>query len=435
MTLGQYSLMVSGHVGAGLGLFCSCLVWILRRLYRQDGRLRTDHPGVRVAQFFCLAGCVYATLICVYFMMGQAELAVVQTWSYTVLVPQRWIITDMTGTFDLLAVGAACLIVTHATSSAYFIVPMFWAMFLAVIRQCLLIPPVDPEVSVWPTLLAGAPSLWAPAMLLAAALMTATLVALQCFGWRTARRKALRQNTFYLLRPPRSWPGLAPTVGALGFFILILGCVLLVFPAPADAFRSTAAALMCALAAAMTAVSLFIVVHRHWTRSLAEIAVGLVSLSICCATLALTPVQPSGLSERFPLLFTGLVSGCALGAGFWMWIAGVWEQQLDDQGVAWTTAGRLIPIARRGSFMTGLFGVLFALQMSVWPALAHARGFDNSISRLVWGLGSMVLLVCTVLWAYLRTGGRPFRMLAVLGGMALVFFVVVRFLPYTPMSY
>ncbi len=118
-----------------------------------------------------------------------------------------------------------------------------------------------------------------------------------------------------------------------------------------------------------------------------------------------------------------------------MWLAGVWEQQLDDQGRAWTTTGRLIPLAKRGSFAAGAFGVLFALQMGVWPALDQVEGFDDSAARVVWGSAGMVLLMAALSWAYVKCRGPAFRTLLMLNSVALVFFGFVRILPRTGLVY
>ncbi|MCH8052876.1 MAG: hypothetical protein IH895_02345, partial [Planctomycetes bacterium] len=154
------AVAVSGHVAAALGLLWSMAAWLLRRRHGERGRLAATHPGVLVAQFLSLAACLYAVLINVYFMIAQLSLALVHTWSYTVLSPTRWILSDSLVPLDFIMVAAACVVITHASGSAYLLVPLFWALFLAVVRQCLLIPPVAPAFPAESPNPAGSPSLW-----------------------------------------------------------------------------------------------------------------------------------------------------------------------------------------------------------------------------------------------------------------------------------
>ena len=156
---------------------------------------------------------------------------------------------------------------------------------------------------------------------------------------------------------------------------------------------------------------------------------------LCATVLTVLPRQPQALADRFPLIFNALVLGCGLCCFFWMWLAGVWEQQLTPHGAAWTTTGRLVPVAKRTSFLAGAFGVLFALQMGVWPVMDQVEGFDNSAGRILAGYGGMGLLILAVAWAYAKTRRPAFRTLITLNGVALVLYGLVRVLPYTPYGY
>ncbi len=428
-------LATSGHVAASLGLFWSVAVWLMRWRLDERGRLRARHPSIAVGQFICLATCLYTVLVNIYFMVAQFGLALIHTWSYTVLTPQRWGLTDVSAPVDFLLVAAACVVVTHSTRSAYLLVPLFWAMFLAMVRQCSLIPPVAPEPGALSSDLTGAPSLWLLALLLGSAVMMGVLVAAQGLSWKSSPRVAWQKDVAFLLRPPRTWPGMEQSAAALGMFILVIGCLLLVFPSPAGSFINVLPSVVCSVVALIAAIAVFTVANRHWAVSLGEIGVGLLTLSICSAVLAFVPSNPPALSDRFPLIFNALVLGCVLCTFFWVWLGGVWEQQLDEQGQAWTTAGRLVPLAKRGGFMAGAFGVLFSLHMGIWPVLDQVEGFDNSSGRIFWGYGCMILLMVAVCWGYSKTPGPAFRTLIMLNSVALVLYGYVRVLPYTSLGY
>lgn len=428
-------LIVSGHLAAGLGLFWAIFVWLMRRRCGEIGRLNSTHPGILSGQFLCLAACLFAVLVNLYAMVAQFASALAHTWSYTVLKPAGVLSAQSPYPWDFLAVVLACLFITHVTKSAYLLVPLFWVAFLAVARECLLIPPVALDAKVSASQLTGSASAWLLALLSASAAMLGILVAVQGLSWKNSRRVAWRYDVAFLLRAPRTWPGLPQTVAGLGMFILLGCCLLLVFPAPAGLFRSAVPGIVFALAALVASISVFTVANRHWRLGLGELAVGLLTLAICFAVLAAVPGRPEALSDRFPLLFNALVLGCAVSTVFWIWLAGVWEQQLDDHGRPWTTAGRLVPIAKRASFMAGCFGVLFAFQMGIWPVQLQVHTLDHSAGRLVWGIGGLVLLLAGVIMGYLRTHSRAFRTLITLNFVAIMLFALVRILPYTSYSY
>ena len=429
------AVAMSGHVAAGLGLLWSMAVWVLRRRHCERGRLTVTHPGVLVAQFLSLAACLYAVLINVYFMIAQLGLALVHTWSYTVLSPTRWILSDSVVPLDFVMVAAACVVITHASGSAYLLVPLFWALFLAVVRQCLLIPPVAPAFSAESLNPAGSPSLWVLILLLSSAVMLGALVIVQALSWKNSRRLAWRRDVAFLLRPPRIWPGLQQSTALLGIFILLVGCSLLMVPALAGSFVGVWPGLLCAAAVLIASISVFAVANRRWAPQLGEIAISLLTLSICFAVLVLLPRRPAVLTERFPLILNALVFGCALSACFWIWLGGVWQQQLDDQGRPWTTAGRLVPLTRRGSFSATAFGVLFALQMGLWPLMDQVASYDNSMGRILWGCGGLAALLAAAVWGYARTGLPAFRTLVSVSGVAIVLFGFVRALPYISGGY
>ena len=435
MPSGGDPLIVSGHLAAGLGLFWAIFVWLIRRSCRETGRLSSSHPGILCGQFLCLAVCLFAILVNLYIMVAQFASALAHTWSYTVLNPAGVLTTHSQSSWDFVAVVLACLFITHATKSAYLLVPLFWVAFLAVVRECLSIPPVAPAVEVSASQLTGSASSWLLALLSASAAMLGMLVVVQGLSWKNSRRVAWKYDVAYLLRAPRTWPGLPQTVAGLGTFVLLGGCLLLVFPAPAGLFRSAVPGAVFALAALVASISVFTVANRHWRLGLGELAAGLLTLAICFAVLAAVPGRPEALSDRFPLLFNALVLGCAVSTVFWIWLAGVWEQQLDDQGQPWTTAGRLVPVAKRASFMAGCFGLLFALQMALWPMQLQVHTLDHSAGRLMWGIGGLVLLLVGVILGYLKTHSRAFRTLITLDFIALMLFALVRILPYTPYSY
>ena len=89
------------------------------------------------------------------------------------------------------------------------------------------------------------------------------------------------------------------------------------------------------LAIALAGLSCLTIAHLRTWLAVGEIGLALIAESIAVASLA-------WLQAGWP----GALLGIALAGGYMLWLARFWNQQLHD-GVAWTTAGRLIPGARR----------------------------------------------------------------------------------------
>lgn len=88
----------------------------------------------------------------------------------------------------------------------------------------------------------------------------------------------------------------------------------------------------------------------------------------------------------FPSTPANWLLGGALG-GLWMlWLARFWHQQLDD-GRAWTTAGRLIPVARRLSYAAA--ALEFSLAAYWFPAAAAQPA---AALWIYWLAGGLVFL-------------------------------------------
>ncbi len=421
--------IVARQVAALLGVVLALVVWAVRWRCGELGRVRVHHPGIIAGQLMCVVCCVYVVAVCAYMLVSQLALAMIQSWSYTLLDDSAWLFDDLTGVIDLIGVAGVCLVMTRATRSALLMAPLFWVLLMALLWQCLLIPPVitDGTSAVIPQI--GPPSHWALAMMCGSATLVFGFVVLQGWSWRTGRNRAWQLDIRYLLRRPRSWPGLQGSVLWAGLFVAMMGIILLIFPSTADAFRRSGPPLAAAAAALVAGVAVFLVVHRHWREGLGELAFGLLTMMLCMLGMLLVPAEPVPLVQRFPMILNALVLSCAVATGLWMWLAGVWVQQLMPGGWAWTTAGRLIPAARRSSFMAAAFGVVFALGMGMWPL--ENTSDDNSWGRVLCGTLAVLVLIGCITWSYLCTRRPAFRSLVMLSTFALVLFGYIRYLPFT----
>ncbi|MCG3138097.1 MAG: hypothetical protein HJJLKODD_01955 [Phycisphaerae bacterium] len=427
----RLELVDSARLAALLGLGWSILISLLRWRCGERGRLHAQHVGIVVGQFLCLAACLFAILIHLYFMIWQLRESLSCTWSYAVLWPGERLFTDIDGLVDMALVVFAGILVTESTKSAYLMTPLFWVMYLGMIYQCLLIPPVVPETPGWATALMGYPSFWLLVWLMGSAVLLWVYVGLQWWSWRSSREQAWRLDVMYLLRAPRSWPGLISTTLTIGFFNLLLAITLLLFPAPAQGFRAIWPGLGCTLACGGSAVVVWLVAGRYRHTGLAEVGFGLMSVAVAALVVAVGGGGGVLLMDQFPNLLNSLLMGCAFCCVLWMWLARVWRQQLHA-GYAWTTEGWMIPIAQRSSLMVGAIGCVLALRMSSWPLLAQSRSDDVGWGRIILGGMALLFLILATIYAYRQTRRPVFRSLITASVTGLLLFVFVRLLPFTP---
>jgi hypothetical protein len=201
----------------------------------------------------------------------------------------------------------------------------------------------------------------APVALLAAFAVGITLFVHGLAHWRVRSRHGLEE-------PER----LSAPIGrprarfAAAFAVSIIVGMLFTFMV-----RSPLAPLACAAAA----LSCFTVAHRRGPRAAGDAGMLLTLLTV--TTIVTSWLSMGGGVAARPdqtILLAG--AGVALGGLHALWLARFWRQQLHD-GVAWTTAGRLIPTARRiaqaasvGSAILIGASLLLARPGFSWTALA-----------------------------------------------------------------
>ncbi len=158
----------------------------------------------------------------------------------------------------------------------------------------------------------------------AAALVAAVVVLL--WDWRR-RARIWRVQPQRLVEPPPRHARLFSLIVVTGVAVGIGG-----------ALRANAGGRPIGIALAALAVS--IVGHRWRSNAVGELGLALVAVSVITAGYAWFGGSPAAA-----------LLGWAAAGVYLFWLAGFWRQQLDD-GKPWTTAGRLIPAARRLGFAT-----------------------------------------------------------------------------------
>ena len=164
---------------------------------------------------------------------------------------------------------------------------------------------------------------------------------------------------------------------------------------------------------------------------MADVAMGLTSLTLCAVTVLLVPSRPTLLAERYPMIFSATVIGFALGTAIWTWLSGTWEQQPDtEQGR--TTTSLLIPHAKRFAFLNAAMALVVGMLMAVWPRLRGISATDDEFGQVIAGLAANLFLLLVILWSSRRLKRPTFYILTALALLSTAGFIVVRMLPFTP---
>lgn len=322
-----------------------------------------------------------------------------------------WVDVWPSGLFDLALIAAAALVAWGRARDNQLLTVCFWIMALAGIWMSLQIPALRQV----PTESGGSyPDLarWSIPFMVWSGLVVGGFAALEGAAHRHRRARAWPHALKNLTAPPPAWPGFHYSVGIIGVAILVLTCV-------------HVATIWATVSAFAAGGALLAMVGRRWDENLADLGVGLLSIGIASLPLVVlrSSQEPSWL--WFANVFNGLVIGLAMAVAFWHWLAGVWDQQLDD-GRAWTTAGRLVRNARRVGFLCGATGVLVSLQLAFWPRFPRVEGLDDSTSRWFFGVGGDLLLVLALTYSARAAGKATLAWLAVFAIASLASFVLIR---------
>lgn len=264
-------------------------------------------------------------------------------------------------------------------------------------------------------------------------ILTASIVIVTVLAdaWSVRRRKwrRVRDDPDALADTPLTRRGVYQGCGIAGLGLVITGAVALTDP---QALLLSGRLMLLAQTVTMmiSGAAILTLAHRAFTAGLAEIGLALITLGITSLSVACTPGSAPTAAQRYPMVFNAMVVGFGVACWLWTWLANVWEQQLCD-GVAWTTAGRLIPFARRFSFLAGCLALFQAGLLALWPRFPSVAAADDSLGRFGAGVGAHLGLAL-VLSRCARYGRRTqFHVLTVWTVLSLLAFVAARMLEYS----
>jgi hypothetical protein len=225
------------------------------------------------------------------------------------------------------------------------------------------------------------------------------------------------------------WPGLSLSVGLVGLMVVVLVVFGMAAPVGLVPGGTWLPAAVRALASVLIGGSALACSHYGWSRSLADLGLGAFGLGMANAALIFAPAGGADLATRFPGIFNAMIIGFAFAVLSCGWMSLVWRQQLDN-GIAWTTAGRLIPATRQVAFFLGVIGLLIGVLMAVWPTMNDVGTMDFSFGRIVSGMSGYLVLMLVFLWCARRLRPSRFGWLTAMSVVAMTAFLVVRIRPF-----
>ncbi|MCA9249860.1 MAG: hypothetical protein KDA54_01885 [Phycisphaerales bacterium] len=269
--------------------------------------------------------------------------------------------------------------------------------------------------------LVGPLTIW----IVAIGLILTAFIAAEGFIEHQRAWRELRQTPHKIGDHSMEWVGLDDSCTSLGLMLLIAVFAQLSMVLKCHWASERLVALILGVSSIVTGISLLRLVTRRWRIGLADIGLGLLSVGVATLLLTVLPFEPIALEARFPARFNTIIIGLTVMMWVWIWLYGVWHQQLDD-GVAWTTAGHMRSRLPRIIVALAVISLVAAGMMSGWPRLRLIGGHDATFLRIGFGVIGHLFLILTLIMLARRWKHAPLGVLAGVASLSLCAFLVIR---------
>lgn len=420
--------MVSAGLSFGWSVAACLVSRMLERRSRPGVRLFDRVlTGMRVGAVACgiLSGVLLVTLSCAHLAGWIAGWLM----SGVPVLPPPWEVSPWaaggTALVLLLALIAAGCDRTIAASRNVFWCLGFWLVIVAVSWPILSMDLRSADAGMG-GVVSPAPTAW----VWQAAVGAIVFVFVLADGIVRRRRKwqYVQSAPGALADAPRPNQGLYLSCAAVGLGIIISATIVLTDPQALSGYgRLMLFSQMIVLLIA--GASILMMTHHAFSAATADVGLALITLGIVSFFAAAAPGTAPTAAEAYPLVFNAMMAGFGLACWLWTWLANVWEQQLLD-GIAWTTAGRMIPFARQFSFLAGCLALLQAGLMALWPRFPAVAAADDSLGRFAAGVGTHLGLALVFCWCARHGRRAAFHVLALWTVLSLLLFMAARMLVF-----
>ncbi len=418
-----------GYFSAGMAVIWSVTIVMLRLTVPASLDPSRDEPHtaclLSVSKLSAITAVAVAALLVMFMVVTRSIATLLEIWLGEPLTPAISTPVGIEGIGILLLLLAACLLTLYGTRDQRLAVPLFWLFVLTGVWVSLMEPAFRPAHGG-----TFARTAWATICTLCLSSAISGFVCVRAIHHGRDRWNAARSSPEALLTPKVHWPGFETSVIAVGVAIVLLICYQWSVPPPPELVSGRVVAIILAACGLASGSACFVMLSTRFSRGLADVAMGLTTLSIASAFLLFVPAEPVELGHRYPMIFNALMVGLTLMAGFWSWVGQVWRQQLDDDR-PWTVAGHLATMAPRFSFFVACLALIPASLMSMWPRLRPISEADASLGRFTAAVAAHLFLILILIRNRRRTERSSFGALAILVTISMIAFIVLRVLPMT----
>lgn len=334
----------------------------------------------------------------------------------------------ISGVWVIGILSLACLVAWHSSGQRALTTCFYWLCVMLALWVCLLMP-------VYETSRTGRPERTALTLWMMASLSVITLIAVALVKWWQARSRWLA--TFCrpdeLATPANVTRGFRISCGAVAMFVLMLVSFHLAVPTAMIGVEAGRVLMITTLSAGACSLACFLLVERSWSAGVADVGIALASLMLCSFCLERVPARSVALIDFYPIVFTCMIIALSMSAWLCAWLSIYWRQQLLENA-PWTTAGRLIPHARSFAFVNSSLGLVIAALLAAWPRLPWIATSDETLGRLLAGVGANLFLLVVILWCARKLRRFTFLIMALVAMASVISFIVLRTLPFTTWS-
>ncbi len=227
------------------------------------------------------------------------------------------------------------------------------------------------------------------------------------------------------------YPGLSASITLVSIGLMLLTCFHLAIPIQMDNGGFRMPMLLVSASAILAGVAGLVFIRQAWNVGVADTAMGLMSLGLCgIATLAV-PDSAADLSQRYPMIFNAMVVGFAAVAAL-STLAALRGKPDTPQGNVDALHAKLTPYLKRFAFLNGALGLVAASLMAAWPRWPGISATDDSLGRVLAGLGALLFHLLVLLWCSRKLKKLTLQILTVLSIIIAATFLVVRIVPFSP---
>lgn len=247
----------------------------------------------------------------------------------------------------------------------------------------------------------------------------------------TERRLATGSDSLSIApRSTPSAPGRRVVCGVQAVLVLILVCYHAAVPLPLAYGGIRASAVIGTVSALCGFCGCFLLARARWNRYFVDAALGLLSMALACAAMAVVPRWPPSMAERSPVAMTAQMIGLAVAVGLFTWQVEL-GQRRQNEGLTSLWVVRSMADAKRFAFLSGALAITLGGLMAMWPRLRFVAAPDDSIGRVTAGFGAYLFLFLTLLVCARRLRRLTFHLLTLMAMASAMSFMMIRMYPFT----